>query len=192
MSLVLLGILNSQAAAAGGAEAWDWLETTTLTSSSADIEFTNLNTTYASDYDHLLVRAETGNTGTSNYQQDLLFRINGDSGTNYDHNRFMNQNGTIANTDVAGQTYALIRDCVPVDGDPKKGSADIYLMDCFSTTKKSHWLAIHGGATSSESATGLTAGNFRSTSALDSLLFYSSSNNLTTGSTISIYGFKGA
>jgi len=83
MSLILLGILNSQVAAAGGAAAYDLLETQTLGTAAASVTFTGLDA--YSDYQHLQVRMLTRSTATGTNQNGRIF-FNGDetfSGGNY-------------------------------------------------------------------------------------------------------------
>lgn len=75
MSLVLLGILNSQAAGAGAASAMELIDEQVLSSATTTVTFSGLNSYYA-DYENLHFRLLVRGTNAANYST-MLMRVNG-------------------------------------------------------------------------------------------------------------------
>ena len=93
MSLVLLGLLNSQAAAAGGAGAFDLIETQVLTTTATSVTFSSLDTV-AADYKTLEIRA-VARTERADYQDQLAVRLNGAT-SSYTNHGFGGNGGSIS------------------------------------------------------------------------------------------------
>ena len=90
MSFILLGILNSQAAGAGGGDV-DLLSSVTLGSGTSIIDLTGLSA-YSSDYKHLQLifdgRHESGGV-------NLEIRPNGSTATTYVNNHFIGTGSSV-------------------------------------------------------------------------------------------------
>ena len=105
-----LGILAAAGfspAVAGGS--YDLLETVSVGTAVASVEFTNLTTSYASTYQHLQIRMVTRGTNSSNAYETVGMRFNSDSGNNYswhllsgNGSSVLSENGTSQNNMIAG------------------------------------------------------------------------------------------
>jgi len=78
MSLILLGILNSQAAAAGGAAAYEHIATVNGTGSSGVIDITSI----PADYQHIQIRYTARSTRTFG-DDNINIQLNNDTANNY-------------------------------------------------------------------------------------------------------------
>jgi hypothetical protein len=79
-NLGLLGAAGGTLAAAG--ESFDLLQTEILTGTQAVVSFSNLNSTYGTDYKHLQIRM-AGRSTRSATNSDFRINFNGDTGSNY-------------------------------------------------------------------------------------------------------------
>jgi hypothetical protein len=171
------------------------LETVTLTSAQASVEFANLNTKYAAlGYQHLQIRA-VSRTEQSGTARAMALRLNGDSGNNYawhildgDGSTVTSRNGTSQNVVYAGQTQG-------------SGSAAnafvvgvIDLLDPFETTKNKTLRALGGSVGTGTQFIRLYSGFRNNTAAINSVTLYAEdlSSNFVIGSRFSIYGLKGS
>jgi len=194
MSLMLLGILNAQAAGGGGGgPAYDLLETTTLSSSASSITFDSLTSTYGADYAHLQIRAVMRSAG-SGYQTSLNMRANGDTGTNY-YTHKLSGNGTNV-VSQATSTSRFYLDPGLLEGSTEAGNFSSMVIDIldFANTNKNTTikglLGVYGSERTSDRSVALFSGLWNNTAALTSFQLYISS--FAAGSRFSIYGIKGA
>ena len=189
MSFTLLGILQSQAAAAGGAGEYDLLETVELTTTTT-VSFTGLDS--YTDYKHLQLRFTSGKANGSGSNPTMYLRFNGDSGANYAwHNIGGNGSSVTGDGAYSGQTYLRLNDAI--GGDSANGifsAAVVDILDFSSTTKNTTLRALHGCVNASEKDIFLTSGLWNSTSAVTSIEQYVSDQSA--GSRFSLYGIKGA
>lgn len=185
MSLTLLGILNAQAAGGGGAEAFDLLESETL-SSSAAVSFTGLDT-YASTYKHLQLRMIVRTARSANNDQ-LIIRFNGDTGTNYTyHEVYGNGTSVVAYAAGASQNEIRVRS-VETEQNANGFTAIVFdLLDAYSTDKytTARWLTGAAGINN----VALSSGLWLNTAALTSMSITGISN-LAADSRLSLYGVK--
>lgn len=188
MSLILLGILNSQVSPAA-AGAYDLLESTVLTSSASSVTFTGLGS--YSDYKHLQLRfiarsdralATTGNA----------LNFNSDTGTNY-ANHFLTGNGSsVASDDGGGASRSSI--ALPNIASATE-TANIFspsivdILD-FSSTNKNTTIRGLGGSAASSNLIRLFSGLYISTSAITSFTLTPYLSNYVAGSRFSLYGVK--
>jgi len=196
MSPIPLGIL----AATGGVPPipaitsdYELLETTTLSSNTSSISFSNLNSTYGSTYKHLQLRTSIKFTGGD---VNIAARVNNDSGTNYDSYR-LGSTGNVFGDAILTKDYGRVlymRDTHDANEYPF-GVIDI--LDPFNSSRNTTFRAI-GGQTSSP-ITNLCSTLYRGTGTLDTLTFYlrrtqalSFGIDFETGSRFSLYGIKGA
>jgi len=120
-------------------------------------------------------------------------RLNGDTAANYSRHGLLG-NGTAASAAGAASTSNMPLSIMSAGGAvatyPSVGIVD--LIDYASTTKYKTIRAISGyDNNSTGGAIELDSGSWRSTSAVTSLTFYYD-YNVATGSTIALYGIKGA
>jgi hypothetical protein len=190
MSFMLLGILNSQAAGGGG-EAFDLLETTTLTSSASSITFSGLSA--YSDYKHLQVRVTGQQSFTGFPYQFTRFRINNDTGSNYSHHTLSGDGSSV--TSSAGSSTNYIQ-MLPLPGSQDAnvyGALAIDILDFSSVSRNTTVRALGGGYfAGNQKFIGLSSGSHYSTSAMTSFTHYIDAGvNWTAGSRFSLYGSKG-
>jgi hypothetical protein len=188
--MLLLGVLQAQAAGQVAAGSFDLLETQVLTSSAASVTFSSLST-YAADYQHLQIRVAgktTRNLGGGN----LSVRFNGDSAGNYSTHGIIGTGSSVVSFGAANQTSML---CGWLSSNTTAadvfGAAVIDILDPFETTKYPTIRTLSGQA-SGENQVRFESGSWRNTAALTSMtLFEGNGFNLSTGSRFSLYGIRG-
>lgn len=154
---------------------------TTLTAQAASIDFTSIPT----DYRHLqLVSSVKGvNAGAFG----LFLRMNGDAGANYSH-QFLQAAGT---TVSASATTAASSLTVGVVADTAFNTTTVWLPRYDSTTQQKP-ATFHGQTPFSTQYVRSGGGLWLSTAAINQLTILSASGNLAVGSTVSLYGMRGA
>jgi len=195
MSFILLGILNSQAeAAGGGGPAYDLLETQVLSSSASSVTFTGLGS--YSDYKHLQLRIAAQQNFTGFPRQSTRFRINNDTGTNYAYHDLSGDGGSVSSSALANASY------IQLPNQPGSQDGNIYgamvvdILDFSSTTKNTTVRALGGGYfAGNQRRIQLASGLHISTSAVTSFTHFvgDPGDNIswTADSRWSIYGIKG-
>jgi len=189
MSFVLLGILNSQAAGAGGAGAYDLLETTTLTSSASSVSFTGLGS--YSDYKHLQIRwlakLDAGTTGVSQMNLDL----NSDTSAFYAAHQLRGNGSSVLSLAQTSNTSISILETIPRASETNIfGAGVIELLDFSSSSKNSTFRTLHGAVTSTDKAINLSSGLYAKTDAITLLRLFVSGANFVSGSRFSLYGIR--
>lgn len=177
---------------------FDLISTTILSSDTASVTFDV--STLASTYKHLQIRYSAKSDRSSSDGNDgLVTRINGDSGTNYTNHLIYGQwyagstgNGVSAETAFNGMEYTYI---AGTGGSSSAifGSGTMDFLDAFSTDKfKTRRVLWHNGLSSPFQQVSLTSNLWRNTAAITSLtLSVRYGSNLVSGSRFSIYGIKG-
>ena len=181
MSLVLLGILNSQAAGAGVAGAYDLLETEVL-ATSASVTFTGLGA--YSDYKHLQLRIVGGVTTTGGFLDNFNIRLNSDSGVNYYTHQLQGDGSSVASSGFSSDKIQF-QDTLPRDS--LFGALVIDILDFSSTSKNTTLRCLAGGTNTSENNIGLYSGLWVNTNAVTQLDLY---DTYKAGSRFSLYGVK--
>lgn len=192
MSFILLGILNSQAAGAGGA-AFDLLETTYTTSATSSVSFTSLVSKYSSDYHSLQLRCSSRSSQSAAGSTDVHMEINSDTGANYStHELYGFQSGVVAdNIPNASAMYKVGRHPHTFAQTDVYGAYVIDLIDCFNTSKYKTVKSLQAcRIDSSGEMVRLGSGNWRNTDAIDSLELYSSINTFRSRCRFSLYGVR--
>lgn len=184
MSFILLGILNSQAAAAGGGSDYELIETTVLTSSATDVYFSSIPQTYK----HLQVRMTVRTTfsGTT----AIRVRPNSDSGFNYYTHRLRGY-GSGVNSSNASDT-GRIDDILVNSGNASNifGAGILDLLDYANSNKYKTFRSLHGQYSNS-TVVSLSSIQWRNTSAVTDLQLNGWDGSFATGSRFSLYGIKG-
>jgi hypothetical protein len=186
MSLILLGILNSQAAAAaGGATSYDLLETTVLSSTSDSITFTNIDT--YTDYKHLQVRQVVAGASSTVYAS---MRLNSDTGTNYWYNNLYTTGNSVDRVRDETDRISTVPS-LPVSSN--QFSCIIWDILDFSNTNKYTNVRYAGGwYTASNRSVFHGSATWENTAALtDITLFDQFTNGYSANSRFSLYGVKG-
>jgi hypothetical protein len=190
--LIPLGFL-----AASGAESatFQLLETTVLTGSQASVEFTNLTTKYASTYQHLQIRMTARMTGSNNFE-NLLVRLNSDTGSNYARHALLGNGSGVSSSASTSQTTMNLGP-VPAGGNQGSGqfgAAVIDILDPYESKNKTirNLFGKHT-PTGGETWVGLTSGVWLNTASLTTILLYpETASQFATGSCFSLYGLKAA
>ena len=192
MSLVLLGILNSQAAGAGGAGGFDLLETQILTSATNTISFTGLDS-LAANYNHLQLRAVMQDTDTGTNLNRMDVQLNGDTGTNYTYN-YLNGNGSTVNGSY-GQNYDAFKmfDVISAQvGGTSTAFAGIIMdiLDFSNPNKNTTGRSMGGGVQdgTNEKDIMVANGTWLNTAAVTQIDI-KNTRNYTIGSRFSLYGW---
>jgi hypothetical protein len=187
-----LGIIAvAGAGAAGGAGAFDLLETTVLGSDAASVTFSSLGS--YSNYKHLQVRAVVRSSRSSSVD-NLILRINSDSGTNYAAHSLVGTGSGVSSNNRTSETHTLRNKITGNTATANSFAAvTIDVLD-FSSTSKNTTVRALGGmheTTASQYEIGLYSGAWFNTAAVTSLTFSSlQSANLLTNSRFSLYGIK--
>jgi hypothetical protein len=189
MSFVLLGILNAQAAAAGGAGAYDLLETTILDSDASSVEFTGLDA--YTDYKHLQIRA-VARTDRASAGAILQLRFNADSGSNYARHSLTGDGSAVTSFGVANDSKTdLARVAAASSVADAFGSLVADILD-FSSASKNTTLKSFNAGFGAPGSLYLSSGGYFITDPITSLeIFDADANNIVSGSRFSLYGIRG-
>jgi hypothetical protein len=191
--MLLLGVVQAQAAAPVSAGSYDLLATTILTSTQATVTLSGLST-YATDYQHLQIRVSAQ---SSTSQVTPIIRFNGDTAFANYRQHFLQGNGSSvssgANQDSNRQGIQLpsmfLQNTTPAAN--QFGAMVIDILDPFSTSKNTTVRAIGGNSGDQIS---LVSGVYLTTNALTSATFskFAESGGYAIGSRFSLYGLKGS
>ncbi len=184
-----LGVLAVAGAGAGPAptpvaNAYEWLETNILTGTQTSVTFSNLDTNYASTYQHLQLRITVRGSSAFN----MTGRANGDTAGNYSWH-FLEANGSSisAGSGHSGQTSINLG--VGVAESNIFSAFIIDLLDPFETSKNLTTRSFYGASTAGTKWMGYTSGAWYNTNALTS--FALAGGTFQIGSRFSLYGMKG-
>jgi hypothetical protein len=189
MSLMLLGILNSQVEA-GGAGAFDLLETQVLSSSAASVTFTGLDS--YSDYKHLQLRTVLRDTRSS-VLEPVFVTLNGDTGFNYANHNLQGYSGSVSSGSLTSQPRMRYESGAAGYSSVTNGfGAGIIDVLDFSSTTKNTTIRVLSGYPDSTSGVALSSGFWNNTAAVTSIqLIAFGSTSFTANSRLSLYGVKG-
>ena len=188
MSFTLLGILNSQAAGGGAAEAYELISTQTAVGNVSSISFGSI----PQDYKHLQIRVSIRSTRNSG-DDPLIINFNGSS-TGYSYGNLYNL-GSVNGTEQINRAYFAIP-YIPSAQAPNTIFTPLVLdiADYSKTNKFTTVLAKLGWVTGNNyKAFNFEGGQWDNTNALTSINFDFSltGSNIQGGSVISIYGVRG-
>lgn len=182
MSFTLLGILNSQAAGAGGAGAYDLLETTVLTSSASSVSFTGLGD--YSDYKHLQLRI----VGTLNISTQSQLRFNSDSGSNYSWHYVWGRGDSVTIFGAGSQTQIAFNN---FGVSPQVSTSIVDILDFSSSSKNTTIRALSGGAAADATTrVALYSGGWYNTSAVTQFEILGNTRSYDIGTRFSLYGIR--
>jgi hypothetical protein len=160
------------------------IATNTLGSASSSITFSSIPGTYT-DLILVFVGAQT-----STAQGDLQFRFNSDTGSNYSRT-ILSGNGTTASSNRSSDLTFFRGEATSYPDTVTGGTNQILHLMNYSNTTTNKTILFRGN--SAASGTDLTAGLWRSTSAITAIECYmSDSATLKAGSMFTLYGIKSA
>jgi hypothetical protein len=158
------------------------IATNTLGSAAADVTFSSI----PSGYTDLVVVMQTQSTAGS--FANLNIQFNGDTGTNYSRTILFG-NGTSAGSGRSSNANEITVNTMPTAG---QGFWTIVKLDIMNYSNTTTNKTVLDRASLLNDAAFASASLWRSTSAINSIKIYSSSGNLNTGSTFSLYGILAA
>ncbi len=189
MSFILLGILNSQAAEAGAASSYDLLETTLITTNTASVTFSNLNT--YTDYKHLQIRYTARGSGGSD-QIDL--RFNGLTAANYSTLR-LRGTGVSAQTSGSSSASSVSFERAMTtnsSGSNRFAAGTLEFIDFSNSNKRPMVRGLYGLAADPPGNTiTLRQGLYSVAQAITSIQLIAGGDNFVSGSRFSLYGIIG-
>jgi hypothetical protein len=186
MGLIPLGILSS---AGSGFGTYELIETQILGSNTASITFSGL-AAYADTYKHLQVRV-AGRTTRAATGANIVFRLNGDTGSNYNWHLLVGTGSSVLSLASASTNLMLGAWVAGASTTASAfGAGVIDILDAYSATKNKTIRSLNGLA-GGETNIRLSSGLWRNTNAVTSVtIFDGDSANLVTGSRFSIYGIR--
>ena len=188
--MLLLGVVQAQAAGDVSFGSYDLLQTEILTGTQASVTFSSLGD-YATDYQHLQIRWVARDTAAF-AQREVDIRINADSTTSYSSHRL----AVIPGAGLISEAFAsktLLDNLVRIPANTE--TADIYgagvidILDPYETTKNTTFRLLGGFAGVSENTIALSSSAFLKTDAVSSVQFIAASG-YAIGSRFSLYGLK--
>jgi hypothetical protein len=190
-----LGVLAVAGAGAGpvaAGNAYEHLETVLLTGNQATIEFSNLNSTYGSTYQHLQIRW-VGRTDRAATNDPLRYTFNGNSTNIYsDHTLFGNGTSVLANETNSSSPYTTMHQGLAGNTADANvfGAGILDILDPFETTKNKTARGLYAGMQSASAyQIRLHSAGFFSTSAITSITF-DPIGNFVSGTRFSLYGMR--
>ena len=190
-------MLNNIAATLGGGVPvsltdYESIATTTVgAGGTAYIEFASI----ASTYSHLQIR---GIAFPSTGAQDLLIRLNSDTGANYSYHGIYGNGGTV--TAYAGASTAFMQSVVGAGNATKTSCFAVAIVDIldYSNTNKNKTIRVlHGLDTNNTGAVdvnqgvvGMDSGAWRNTAAVSTIRLYPYAGNFAQYSSFALYGIK--
>ena len=192
--MLLLGVLQAQAAGQVAAGSFDLLETQVLASSAASVTFSGLSA-YAADYQHLQIRySAQSNRSSPNFNDLMSVQFNGDTAANYSAHYLRGYELTVqSGYNATIQWHNL---SINYKGADIFAAGVIDILDPFDTNKYTTMRGFTGyinNASTFEHNVNLTSTSWRNTAAVNSILLDDEfGNSFTARSRFSLYGVKGS
>ena len=185
--MLLLGVLQAQAAGQVAAGSYDLLETQVLASSQASVTFSSLSS-YAADYQHLQIRFVSradADAGTS------YFRFNGDTGSNYAAHRLIGNGSSVGTLATTSSTFGFSGANQQSAGTTGSFAASVFDILDFGSSAKNKTTRSLGGVPNGSIQISFYSGVWLNTAALTSVTLFPNLGNFVTGSRFSLYGIRG-
>jgi hypothetical protein len=194
--MLLLGVLQAQAAGAGVEGDFVLLDERVLDSAESSVTFSSLST-YAADYQHLQIRGviRTNRAGQTNSESSL--RINGDTGANYSLHFLRGTGSAVQSAAGTSQTSISISDGTSsTNATASSYSAFVMdILDPFSSSKNTTVRFLFGNAATTYFGSGdirLGSGAYLNTASVTSLsIIDRNATTIAIGSRFSLYGIRG-
>ena len=188
-----LGILAVAGAGAAGGGAYDLLETTLISTNTASVTFSNLNTYSA--YKHLQIRAVARTARTAFSLDAIDLQFNGDTANNYAWHSLVGNGSSVTSfaaptsLNPSAMTVAQISSNLAPSGAFGAGVIDI--LDFSNTSKNTTIRSLAGYfSDSSRREISLRSGVWLNTAAVTSLTLKGQSDSFVSGTRFSLYGIK--
>ena len=167
---------------------YESIQTVTLSSSQANITFSSIPATFK----HLQIRGISRSTDGGGADVTGRLQFNSDTATNYSTHRLYGY-GSSAGADAASTTNGISFASVLADGNPASCFSGLVcdILDYKDTNKYKTTRSLSGGDYNTGGMMYLTSGNWRSTSAVTSILLFPSSGDWKQYSSFALYGIKG-
>jgi hypothetical protein len=188
MSLIL-GILDSGGAAAGGGASYESISTVNVTSNTASVTLSSIPATYT----HLQIRGILRSSYVpSNTSMRLTF--NSDTGNNYtSHNLNGTGSGSVTAGDESGNPFIVFARAA-YNGLTAGifTSFVIDILDYANTNKNKTIRVLNGYDANGEGQVSLRSGAYLSTTAISSINLFSNVGDIMQYSQFALYGIKGS
>jgi hypothetical protein len=168
------------------------LETQVLTGANT-VTFSNLNTAYGADYQHLQLRMVVQSTRASSLDA-IMITFNGDTAANYSYYFLQGGNPSSVTSSSAASASKLFAGYIPgTTNSTSWGPSIVDILDPFEITKNTTIRALAGQIDPNWQLTELTSGFWLNTNALTSMTVFADIGiNFSTGSRVSLYGIRSA
>jgi hypothetical protein len=190
-----LGVLAVAGAGAGpvvAGNAYEWLETTVLGTATSSVTFSNLDTNYASTYQHLQIRMVGRTSGSEGGQgAQIRLRFNSDSGSNYRHHYLYGDGAAMVSNSGTATFVGLQRFTDSGATANAYGAMIVDILDAFESTKNTtvRWI---GGNANNSSFIFMNSGLWINTAAITTIFLQPNvGGDFAAGSRFSLYGMKG-
>ena len=160
---------------------YDKIATNTLSSAVATITFSSIPATYTD----LVVIISAKTTSAA---QNLLMRVNSDTGTNYSTTLLTGSGTAVGSVKTSNATQGAL-DNYGYPDTANHNITTVNIMNYANTSVYKSWLSRANNAANGSTA---LVGLWRSTSAINAVEIFISSNTFTAGSTFTLYGIKAA
>lgn len=184
-------------AAAGAAPAFESIASATGTGSSGTITFSSIPSTYQ----HLQIRYNAKDTSVA-IGSNLNIQFNADSNNSYYYHSLIGDGSAASATNSGGlNNRIVISEGVSASQTSSPNMANIMgvgiidIHDYANTSKYKvvrHLTGMDANFATTEASIRLTSANWNSTSAINEIKLYLTTNFWTTSSTFALYGIKGA
>jgi hypothetical protein len=194
--MLLLGVVQAQAAGDVSFGSYDLLATEILTGSAASVTFSSLGD-YAADYQHLQIRGAIRTIRSGQTNSEASVRFNADTGSNYAHHFLRGTGSAVQSAAATSQTSISISDGTSSSTSTASSFSAVVLdiLDPFETTKYTTTRHLFGNSATTYFGSGdirLASGLWMNTASLTSITFMD--RNATAydiGSRFSLYGIRG-
>lgn len=170
--------------------AFESIATTTLSTATASVTFSNIPQTYK----HLQIRI-LGRTTRAATEATISIQLNSDTGSTWSTHQLSGDGSTTSNSGGGSRAYDYTGVCLGVG---TSASANIFgvgitdILDYANTNKYKTIRTLTGKDLNGSGSVGLYSANWQNTAAITTILFTdSSSNNLATNTSIALYGIAG-
>ena len=167
------------------ASTYEPIASQTLGTATATVSFTSI----AADWTDLVVSIQARGSNTNVGNTDFDMRFNGDTGTNYSRT-WLYEDGVARSLRAANQ--GLLTPLYPPSSQATANVFSADLMHIFSYANTNVYKTVLASGSTPTSYTIRSVGLWRSTAAINSIVFIARNTTFVSGSTFSLYGIKAA
>jgi len=189
--MLLLGVVQAQAAGDVSLGSYDLLATEILTSATASVTFSSLGD-YAADYQHLQIRYTFRDTTASDFAA-ILINFNSDSTSSYaEHILRSDPSGSVVSQANTSQTRIRLGAVMGGGATANAFSGGLIdILDPFETTKNTTIRTMQGRNTASnQTFVQMNSGLYYKTDAITAITIAPESGSIAANSRFSLYGIK--